>query len=283
VVADWDGDGYVDVLQLGEENSLLWRGKEGGFAKPATCEVLSGGSAGRWCVADFDMDGRADLFVGGRDGCELWENTGGGHFRPVIQYAGSLRFKCLPAAADCMATDLNHDGRPDLAILYKTGNFFYHFNRGYRLMGELGELTLTAEQRSGMSANAPGPTRAAGGDFDGNGALDLAVAFTTGQVFCLFNSLAAPCGLWIALPKGRTGPVTVSVWQDFGTPICVGTYIVEGHSPAYATLRKPGSCTLKWRWPGGPPREVKAEAGAVVVIPRKESTRGTGGGTVLPR
>lgn len=273
VVADWDEDGYVDVLQLGDEGSLLWRGKTGGFEEPTTCEVQRGGSPGRWCVGDFDADGRPDLFVSGREVCELWENAGGGRFRPVIQYAGSLRFKCLPAAADCVATDLNHDGRPDLAILYEKGNFFYHFNRGYRLMGELGELTLMNEQNGGRSANTPGPTRTAVGDFDGNGTLDLAVAFATGRVSCSLNSLATANRLWIALPKGRTGPVTVSVWQDSGMPVCVGTYLVKGHSPVYVSVRKPAPCTLKWRWPGEPPRELEAETGDVVVIPMKETGR----------
>ena len=75
-------------------------------------------------------------------------NAGAGRFRPVLRYAGSVGHKLHPGAADCLATDLNHDGRPDLALLYAKGRFLYHFNRGYRCMGEEGELTLEAKHGS---------------------------------------------------------------------------------------------------------------------------------------
>ena len=84
---------------------------------------------------------------------------------------------------------------------------------------------------------------------------------TTGDVVCFLSDLSDANGLRLALPPGHTGPVTVSVWQDEDPPICLGSYAVGSGSPADATLRKPGDCTLKWRWPGGPQRELKVKAG----------------------
>ena len=103
----------------------------------------------------------------------------------------------------------------------------------------------------------------------GDDALDLAVAFTTGEVFAFFTDLREAHGLWIRLPRGYTGPVTVSVWQGAAHPVCVGTHLVEGHSPpTHATLRTPGPCTLKWRWPGGPPRTLEAKGDSEMLLPR---------------
>lgn len=296
IPADWNGDGYVDILQIREWGSLLWPGRKGGFGGPKPCAVKSGGLPARWCLGDFDTDGRLDLLVCGRKNSELWETASNGEFRAVGRYAGSL-YTIEPAAADCLATDLNHDGRPDVVILSGAGHFSYHFNRGYRCMADEGDLKLDAEPagsaaapegRNGLPLPATGasgiaplpekslhPVRIAAGDFDGDGALDLAAAYATGEVFCFFNGAfqdaSAPPGLRVRLPRGRTGPVTVSVWQGEAYSVCAGTYLVEGCSPAtYVSLRKQGACTLKWRWPGGAPRQLAARAGTDVTLPVTE-------------
>ena len=270
VPADWNGDGWVDVLQLRRRGSLLWPGRKGGFDPPRTCAVTSGGGPARWCVGDFGTAGRLDLLVCGRGAGGLWEAAGGG-FRPVIRYAGSL-YRMAPAAADCRTADLNHDGRQDVIVLTAAGHLAYHFNRGYRLLADEGELKLAARPAEPKPVKGSKPVLAAPGDFDGDGRADLAVACATGEVFCYFNGRPAgpsgPPGLWVRLPPGRTGPVTVSVWQGRAYPVCVGTVLVEAHAPAkYVSLRRRGPCTLKWRWPGGPPRTAAARDAADVTLP----------------
>ena len=273
VVADLDSDGCADILQLREKESLLWQGIAGGFAEPVRCAVTSGGAPARWCIGDLDTDGGPDLFISGSERCELWESRGR-EFQPVIDYAGSLQFLAGPGASDCLATDLNHDGRPDVALLYPRGSFSYHFNRGYRCMAEEGELRLDGGPPGGpVPEDAPRPVRAVAGDLDGDGALDLAVAFDSGEVACVMNGEfedpSETPAVRIRLPKGHTGPVTVSVWQGSDYQFCVGTCVVPGHSPpVHANLRRPGPCVLRWRWPGGPGRESTAEEGAEVVLLR---------------
>jgi hypothetical protein len=56
-------------------------------------------------------------------------------------------------------------------------------------MGEEGELRQDVERPSGASRGGLGPVRAAAGDFDADGALDLAAAFATGEVFVFFTDL----------------------------------------------------------------------------------------------
>ena len=165
-------------------------------------------------------------------------------------------------------------GPPELSLAFPKaahakGRFLYHFNRGYHCMGEEGELTLEAHRPAHPPPKARGPVRAAVADFNGDGSLDPAAAFTTGQVACFLSSLFDAPGLWIRLPRGHTGPVAVSVWQGAAHPVCAGTYLVDGHSPpTYVALRKRSACTLRWRWPGRPPRLLEAKHGSAAILPR---------------
>jgi len=250
IVADFDGDGYADRLQLRRKGSLLRRGGADGFHAPEPTALTAGPPPVRSCVGDFDADGRLDLFVSDAKRSALWENAGDGTFRNVTRYAGSLQFRVESGPSDILATDLNHDGRTDLLVLSAKGRLVYHFNRGFRCFAAVGELALPRP-----NASKSRPVRITAGDFNGDGSLDLAVAFASGDVVCCFNKRSGEPALWLRLPKGRTGPVTVSVWQEAPRPYNVGTYSVVAHDPpTFVTLRKRGPCMLKWHAPGTPVR-----------------------------
>ena len=166
---------------------MLWQGRAGGFEAPARCAVRGGPRA---CVAlgDFDGDGCLDLFVSdGRDN-QLWENDGKGRFRAVIAHAGSLSYKAPVGASACAATDLNHDGRPDLALCYADAGWVYHFNRGCRCFGEEGGLRLVGARFADGPAEA-GVRACAIADFNADGGLDVAVAFVGGELYGYYNDL----------------------------------------------------------------------------------------------
>ena len=269
VVADWNDDGHADVLQLRDGGALLWTGGRTGFSRPEPWGIRSDGGVVSWAAGDYDTDGRLDLFVSARRGCELWENTRTGVFLPAIVSAGSLQDKAMPGAAECLATDLNHDGRPDLALLYESGHFLYYFNRGYGCLADQGEVQLAAKRTNLDPVRTPGLLRASGGDLNHDGSTDLAVAYRDGRVQCFLNRRFDEPEILIRLPRGRAGPVTVSVWQGDEHAFCVGTHLVTGHDPpTHATLRKRSRCTVRWRWPGGPPRALHVKAGSEVVLPR---------------
>ena len=276
IVADLDNDGYPDILQPGETGGALWRGSENGFLAPVKSPVCTGGGIAKHALADFNEDGFADIFLNGAEKNTLWENDGKGAFTDVFRFAGSLSYKCPPGATAIAAMDLNHDGRADLCLGYPNGDFVYHFNRGFRSMGEEREVRLPgAERQPGVAT--PGLQSFAVADFNGDNSADLAVLQSDGTVRVYFNDRADAPALLLRLPKGVVGPVTVSCWTDEKAPTLTGTAIVTGHAPGvYLPIRDKGTVHLRYRFPGRPPATMSvtvADGVSEVVLEQQGSSK----------
>lgn len=260
IVADLDNDGFCDVLQPRKKSGLLWKGTASGFAAPVSSAV-SGGPKAKWTLGDFNADGHLDVFVGTASDSQLWENDGKAGFRPVLRLAGSVARDNPGEVANCSAMDLNHDGRTDLALCFADNGFVYHFNRGYRCMGEEGELRLEGKPFKDALA-APGVLDCVAADFNAGGASDLAVVHANGDVFCYYNDMFDVPAVSIRTAKGVTGPITVSAWQGDTFPVCIGTHAIAGHSPfTLIALRRPGPCILKFTTPGKAPQALVVPEG----------------------
>jgi tetratricopeptide (TPR) repeat protein len=107
VVADWDGDGYLDVITDGR----LFRNRGLGKLVPEPLPAAAG--ALRLGAADLDLDGILDLLVlDGGQHLKLLRGIGGGAFAP---WPGEA-----PGAVDSLAAgDFEGDGSLDLALLSK--------------------------------------------------------------------------------------------------------------------------------------------------------------------
>jgi hypothetical protein len=260
IVADLDNDGFVDVVQPREHGGLFWRGGPDGFGVPLASPVKCPRGHGVAGLGDFNGDGSLDVFLGGADGNELWENDGRAGFRPVLAHSASLSYKASYRVSAAVATDLGHDGRPDLALGSREAGFVYHFNRGFRCFGEQGELRLNEVGEVPNLADW-GVQALAVGDLDGNDTEDLAVAFVGGEVHAYFSSLFRVAGVRVRPSAGTVGPVTVSAWQGEDPPYCCATWTVV--DPGVARLfsgRDSGVCTLRFRLPGQPPATKKVVA-----------------------
>ncbi|SEF92595.1 hypothetical protein SAMN05444920_1011036 [Nonomuraea solani] len=160
--ADLDGDGFGDVLAYGtkddvERSYILWGGPRGiGPATPAAYRAVAG---------DFDGDGAADLATAGQSDTNLVILYG-----PFSRDGKPARQTTRPSPTGAefwrMTADRVNGRRP-------TGLIVYEADDGEQTSGRLLEAGQGGLAQQGRTLN-PGMS-ATFGDFDGDGARDVAV------------------------------------------------------------------------------------------------------------
>jgi hypothetical protein len=262
LVADFDGDALPDILQLFAKGSLLYKGLgPGKFAAPARCAVCLGEGEAGACLGDFDGDGRLDIFTVAEDACRLWQNDGGGKFTECLNQSGEIAYISKAGGVDCMAGDVNNDGRQDILVAYAAQAPHVFFNRGWRSFGhahtmDVAENRLLADAEDGQQA-------ACLADFNGDGAQDMVLALKNGELWILYreNESGDACAATAALPiagpckgpvavTGRAGKWGLGAWN-----------VVPGTAWAFFGLPGPGPLVLNWALPGGAPQQKEIAVG----------------------
>ncbi len=259
IVADFDGDHLPDIIQPFAKGSLFFKGRAPGkFAPAVACAVHLGRGRSNWCLADFDADGRLDIFTVAEDNCRIWQNQGGGKFAELLNASGEIAYISQGGGIDCMAGDVNNDGRQDALICYETEGPQIFFNRGFRSFGH--SHMLDVSEKKLLKAAGSGQRAGCLGDFDGDGAQDMALALPNGDVYVFFRDAGdgGTCNVTALLPvKGASkGPVTVVGWvkssRRGGKPRCLGAWNVAlGTGAAFLGREEPGPVTVEWTLPGG--------------------------------
>lgn len=140
-------------------------------------------STGPIALADFDLDGDLDLFVGGRVSARRFPASAVSHWfkNENGRFLRAQRWDDLGMVSGAVATDLDGDGDPDLALACEWGPVRLLRNERGTLVPWDPPVTLWE------SKEAPGSSVAlsritgwwhgiTAGDFDGDGRLDLAVS-----------------------------------------------------------------------------------------------------------
>ncbi len=174
---DFNGDGKLDLVttNLLDNSISVFSGVgdgtfEIGVAAPTAPVPVAA------AVGDFNQDGRLDLAVVNQTCTSLpctsgsvsvFMGNGDGTFAPRLDYtAGNI-----PVAVT--VADFNGDGIPDLAVV----NNGFGFSDTVSVFLGKGDGTFLS---GGTLVTGTGPTQAVAADFDGNGTMDLAVAFNGG-------------------------------------------------------------------------------------------------------
>ena len=257
LIADLDGDGVADVLQIYAKGSVFFKGKGGGeFAEAKACAVGYGQGRNGAFLGDWDMDGRLDVFTLSEDACRLWQNQGDGKFIDMLGISGEIAYISKPGGIAGNVCDFNNDGRQDVFIAYSEQGPQCFFNRGFRSFGhahkpiDLSESNVLPEACKGQQAGVVA-------DLTGDGAQDMAVVLLNGEVWVFPRAVDGDAALSVsvALPLGgpTLGPVTVSAANDRRS---LGAWLVApGTSEAFLGRLDPGQVKLTWQLPGGKAEE----------------------------
>lgn len=252
LVADFDGDGAADVLQLFARGGLFYKGGASGtFAAPVKTDVGLGKGVSAACLGDWDTDGLPDVFTSAEDTNRMYQNLGKGKFAESLGVSGEIAYISKPGGVAAQTGDFNNDGRPDVFIAYAaalTPQLF--FNRGYRSFGharmvDLAQQKLVPQAIQGQQAGCLG-------DFNDDGALDMVVVLADGETWLLPRKAGEDpvLAVRVTLPLGvRAGPITVWATREKRH---FGAHVVRAGGPgALIGLREAGPVTVHWRTPDG--------------------------------
>ncbi|HET7477710.1 MAG TPA: VCBS repeat-containing protein [Dermatophilaceae bacterium] len=182
VAADFNGDGRLDVAGQGAQSAavLLNRG-DGTFGARVEYPVAD------WtqdlAAGDFNGDARVDLAVTINNpnvSLSLLMGNGDGTFGVARNFANTTGLDS-PAV---VATDLNNDGRLDLAITHEVGCFTAPCVVGQTLSVLMGNGDGTFQPTRDTQVGR-GMAKIAVGDFNRDGIKDLAIAGDSSRVYLL--------------------------------------------------------------------------------------------------
>lgn len=274
-VADLNGDGRCDVLQLFARGLLFYAGRGAGrFAAPARTRTALVTSPAAAVCGDYDADGSLDVVTGGADGLALLTRDldGGrdGRWRNETFATGELAYhgggrRFVTGQAPC---DVNHDGRQGVVLFYRRLGAMAFFNRGFACFGLARELLLTTSKLKGAAALQSGQSAGTMIDLNADGCADLLAVSPAGDVWVLFGASrpAEGVGLMLAAHRAQRGPVTVGVSAGGRR---TGMYVVRPGAPAFVACAEPGAVLLEWKTPDGrtQKRRVEVESLTRFVLP----------------
>jgi hypothetical protein len=184
IIGDFNGDGIADLAVAANGVSILLGKGDGTFGAPLNTLVPE--ALGAMVIGDFNGDGKADLAVPGVLGVAILLGNGDGTFQPLLNFPAGV-----VGSSEVAVGDLNGDGNADLAVIDKSGTTYSPVV--YILYGN-GDGTF---QEPATSFTLGGYTTfLAVGEFNGDGAADIAVAnnfaFGYGPYGIVNTMLSAP-------------------------------------------------------------------------------------------
>ncbi len=185
-IGDVDGDGKPDLAVASNTVSVLRNTSTNGVVSFVTkADYPTGSGPQSVAIGDLDGDGKVDMAV-----ANIYDNTIS-VFRStstsgVVSFAAKVDYATGSSPYNISITDLNGDGKADLAVANSGSNTVSVF----RNMSTSGTVALAAKADYPTGVN---PRSVAIGDLDGDGKPDLAIAnYGSNTVYVLRNQVDAP-------------------------------------------------------------------------------------------
>jgi hypothetical protein len=197
--------------------------------EPVQPELFSTGESFVNAWADYDADGDLDLFVGFNGAPNRLYRNDGGRFSDVASKAGLADARAVRAAA---WGDFDGDGRPDLVLGFSPGQASV-----LKLYRNDGGKFVDASTSLNFQLNNVAVRQLVWIDFDGDGDLDLFVAFRDRPNALFrndrgrFTDVAAEVGL--ADPRRSVG----AVWFDYDQDGFIDVYVANMDGDANGLFR----------------------------------------------
>ena len=240
-IADMNTDGKADlVVAAGSSVSILLGKGDGSFQAAQTYAAVNGGAS--LAIADFNADGHPDVAVGSNTTATIGVllGKGDGTLLPVGAYSQSAY------GLSILAGDFNGDGALDIAIAVYPS---YSFTPNLQVMfgnGD-GSFQLPVSYTHPMTAIA-----LTGGDFNGDGIPDLAIAgvasvngANTGAGILLGGAqpdLAISASHGAGFTQGQTGATYTLTLTNGGDTSTTGAVAVEASlSPGFVPVGASGA------------------------------------------
>ena len=254
-VADFNGDGLPDVVQLFAKGILLYAGEKPGRFKAAvpTQMPLVGNPCGT-VPGDYDADGSLDVLVVGKGGCLVAGEVAGRRFVNRLGETGELEYHGAqndPPIVACAACDINNDGRQGMFIFYADRSAMGFFNRGFNSFGFGRQgIDLGVSELKGAEALGQGQSAGTITDLNSDGVADMLAVTPKGGIWVLFGEAVdrPVLGLTLVHSVKRPGPTVVTVSDKRRRH---GMYVLSPGSPVFVGLEKKGAVTLEWLTPDG--------------------------------
>ncbi len=229
VAADVDADGRADLVMIGQKEIAVYRQRPGAGLAAEERIPLGDDNAYGLLVADFDGDGRVDLgylVAGVRESFRVRLQVSGGRFGPERSFA-------LKTPRSPLVAVRGPDGVQFASALGASGQSEFVSLSPEEVAGPGGAFV---PQAFTPLAGARGPALYATGDFNHDGASDLATAF--GETAQVFVYLRQPDG---GFGAARRVPSLTDARALAAGPAPGGAgdrlYVLSGKENAFAEIR----------------------------------------------
>ena len=180
ITADYDNDGFLDLLFINSLKSRLYKndgkGKFIDMTSTIGIDFISNGiKAG---FLDYDLEGDLDLYVASGSVNQLYRNNADGTFTEISNKSGTAGNSVK--SKDIAFGDFDDDGDVDLFVLNKDGSSRFYNNRR---QGYFSDITT----KVGLNFSGQ-PSTVVSGDYNNDGHLDLFIADLAGEQHAIFQN-----------------------------------------------------------------------------------------------